>query len=76
MKTLADLFSLIAEQTNKNDGMGVKYVFDVNTRYNWVSMYELVPVLEKEKDVFSHLSIETPEQLQQVYWTIFNSGRK
>ena len=76
MKTIADLFELILNETNANEGKLVKYTFNIDTRYNWVSMYEGADIKGYEqKQIISMQSIETPEQLQQVYWTIYNNGR-
>lgn len=76
MKTISDLFELILNETNANDGMLVKYTFIIDTRYNWVSMYEKAEIKGYEsKEIFNMESIATPEKLQQVYWTIYNNGR-
>jgi hypothetical protein len=78
MKTIDDLFDLVLEQTNKNKGKMVRYMFDISQRYNWVSMTQVVELSgeKKEKEIFSNMSIATPEELQLVYWTIVNKGRK
>lgn len=76
MKTIADLFELILNETNANDGKLVKYTFNIDTQYNWVSMWEAADIKGYEqKQIIQMQSIETPEQLQQVYWTIYNNGR-
>ena len=76
MKTIADLFELILTETKLNEGKLVQYTFDVDTKYKCVSMYEDADIEGHEaKTIFSRTSIKTPEQLQLVYWTIFNNGR-
>lgn len=76
MKTIADLFELILNETNANEGKLVKYTFSIDTHHNWVSMYEKISIEGHEtKTIFSMESIKTPEHLQQVYWTIYNNGR-
>jgi len=77
MKTLTDLLILIAQQTELNKGMLIQYKFDINTHYNWVSMYSYIEVGESPKleQKFMNKSIKTSEQLQEVYWTIYNNSR-
>ena len=78
MKTLEDLFALILSQTKMNDNKMVKFAFEVSTEYMWVSMTQILDRSDaKEKNpIFQNMSIETPEELQLVYWTIYNKGRK
>ena len=78
MKTLEDLFALILSQTKMNDNKMVKFAFEVSTEYMWVSMTKILDRSDaKEKNpIFRNMSIETPEELQLVYWTIYNEGRK
>ena len=76
MKTLTDLLLLIANETEMNKGKMCVYTFDLNTKYNWLSMYrdhnlEDIAV----ETVFSNMKIETIEQIQLAYWSIFNEGR-
>jgi tRNA-dihydrouridine synthase len=77
MKTLKDLLELINKETQLNEGKMLQNVFDINTRYNWVSMYQVYNLIDdvKEETIINNGSIETPEKLQQVYWTIYNKGR-
>ena len=78
MKTLKDILLLIADQEEKNKNMVLKFKFELDTRYNWLSLCQVVNLEDGEevKDIFSHLSIETPEAIQQAYWTAYNSTRK
>jgi len=78
MKTLEDLFALILSQTKMNDNKMVKFAFEVSTEYMWVSMTKILDRSDaKEKNpIFQNMSIETPEELQLVYWTIYNKSRK
>lgn len=75
MKTLADLFQLILAETSMNEGKAVEYLFDINTQYNWCSMYQRAQGIDEVRTIFSSLQFNTPEQLQLVYWTIYNNGR-
>ena len=76
MKTIADLFELILTETKLNEGKLVQYTFNVDTKYKCVSMYEDADIEGHEaKTILSHTYIKTPEQLQLVYWIIFNNGR-
>ena len=80
MKTLNDIFSLIAEQTELNKNKMLKFTYSVDTRYFTVSAYTLCyDEQEKEEKIFqeimSHKSIATPEQIQEVYWTLYNNRR-
>lgn len=83
MKTLKDLFELINKETELNEGKLMKNVFSVDTRYNWCSMYKVYEFGEvmgvkpdaKEEKVFSMKGFKTPEELQEVYWTIYNVSR-
>lgn len=80
MKTLTDLLLLIAAETTANENKLVKYLFKIDTQYNWVSAYQQTFVNEPDiKTIFSSLSIATPEELQLVYWSIYatcRTGRK
>jgi len=83
MKTLKDLFELINKETELNEGKMLQMTFSVDTQYNWCSMTKIykfgecmeVKPEDKEEKVFSNKSIKKPEELQEVYWTIYNSGR-
>jgi len=87
MKTIKDLFELILAEEMLNENKLMQYKFSIDTRYNWICMDVYRPLYEIDDDgieqktlklyesVLSHASIETPEQLQQVYWTIYNNGR-
>ena len=76
MKTLKDLFNLILEETELNNGKIVNYFFDINTHYNWLSMYEKHNIENGEfKTLISNEKIETEAQIQLVYWTIYSIGR-
>ena len=54
MKTLKDILLLIADQEEKNKNKMLKYKFELNTRYNWLSLYQ---VASKEGDM-SHAEPE------------------
>ena len=87
MKTIKDLFELILAEEMLNENLMMQYTFSIDTRYMWVSMDVYRPLYEIDDDgcekqtlklyesIMSHESIKTPEQLQQVYWTIYNNGR-
>jgi hypothetical protein len=83
MKTLKDLFELINKETELNENKLLKNYFSVDTRYKWVGMRQISEYGEilgqkpedTEEVIFSHKSIKTPEELQEVYWTIYNKGR-
>lgn len=76
MKTLKDLFELINKETELNAGMMQQNVFDINTRYKWCSMWKVYGNDVKDEEVFNSKSIKTPEELQEVYWTIYNNSRQ
>ena len=81
MKTLNDIFALIIEQTELNKNKMLKYTYSVDTRYFTISANILTFDEQEKKDVIfkeimSHKSIATPEQIQEVYWTLYNNGRK
>lgn len=77
MKTLKDLFELINLQTELNIGKVVKFTFEINTRYNWVSMYRETDLTSETKieTILSNESIQRDCDIQLVYWTIFNKSR-
>jgi len=78
MKTLTDLLLLIANETEMNKGKLCTYTFDFNTQYNWLSMYKDYGVNglgSNPETVLSNMKIETIEQIQLAYWSIFNEGR-
>jgi len=76
MKTLKDLFNLILEETELNKGKIVTYLFEINTHYNWFSMYEKHDIENGEfKTLISSQKIETEAQIQLVYWTVYSLGR-
>ena len=78
MKTLTELFELIAQETKLNEKYQIKFYFMIDTQYQWVNMASggiedgKVKIV---KEILSHESIETIEAIQQVYWTIYNKGR-
>lgn len=76
MKNLKDLFDLILKETELNNGKQCTFHFSVDTKHQWVSMYQCHN-LEGVKDntIFCNLSIKSESELQLVYWTIFNNGR-
>lgn len=80
MKTLNDIFSLIAEQTELNKNKMLKFTYSVDTRYFTVSAQTLFYDEEKMEEkifqeIISHKSIATPEQIQEAYWTLYNNKR-
>ena len=76
MKTIADLFELILNETKLNEGKILQFTFDIDTKYKCVSMYQDADVKgHEDKTILSRMSIKTPEELQLVYWTIYNNGR-
>lgn len=80
MKTLNDIFTLIAEQTELNKNKMLKFTYSVDTRYFTVSANTFIYDTEKKEEtifqeIMSHKSIATPEQIQEVYWTLYNNRR-
>ena len=77
MKTFKDLLNLISAETEQNNGKIVNYFFDINTRYNWLSMYEIHNIENgaEPKTLINTQKIETEAQIQLVYWTIYSLGR-
>lgn len=77
MKTLKDLFELIASETELNDKYLVKMLISIDMRYKRVDMCTAFE--QDKKEHLTHIMqgepIKTIEQIQQVYWTIFNNGR-
>ena len=81
MKTLNDIFALIIEQTELNKDKMLKYTYSVDTRYFTISA-NILTFDEQEnkevifKEIMSYKSIAAPEEIQEVYWTLYNNGRK
>ncbi len=77
MKTFEDLMRLITQEIKMNDGKVLKYKFHLDTRYQWLSMYEEAYENGKEhkKEIISHLSVKTFAELQCAYWTVWTNGR-
>jgi hypothetical protein len=83
MKTLKDLINLIAEEAANSEGKMVKYEFMLDTRFNWLSIDQVIlnPSAEAEEDreqrtgICTHLHIETPAHIQQAFWTVWTNGR-
>jgi len=76
MKTITDLFELIATETRLNEGKLLQFTFYIDTHYNWVTMRSGADIEGHElKEIFAMEKIDTPARLQQVYWTIYNNGR-
>lgn len=78
MKTLNDLFELAALQVELNKGKAFKFHVIIDTSYNWVSLIK--EYLDQNGDSvknssISHMSFDTPEQLQACYWVIYNKVR-
>jgi hypothetical protein len=77
MKNLTDLFILILSIETANENKMVTYHVAIDCFYHWVTLYEKIN-LEAEtpsKTLFQHMRFETESELQQVYWTLFNSAR-
>lgn len=81
MKTIYDLLNLIADENYMNNGKDHQYLFEINTKHMWVSMYSVSLILKDtgdvnaEKDIFTNQSISSEHELQLVYWMIYNNGR-
>ncbi len=93
MKTLTDLFTLIAKEIEISNSRLVKFTFDIDTRYNWLTFSKVYPVFSKTEveiingierakelkpqieDLLKNTPFDTPEAIQQAYWTIYNEGR-
>lgn len=76
MKNLKDLFDLILKETELNNGKQCTYHFSIDTKYNWVSMYQCHNIEGyKDETILCNVSIKSESELQLVYWTIFNKCR-
>lgn len=84
MKTLRDLLNLITEEIILNQDRLVNYEFKVDTRFNWVDFDKVSPKVidgevsttEVNREAILHTArIDTPEQIQVAYWTIYTNGR-
>jgi hypothetical protein len=77
MKTLTDLLELIAKETELSKGKLVEYRFSLDMIHNWLSMVQVVDLVEetKETPVFEYQKIETVAELQLAYWLIWTNGR-
>ena len=84
MKTLTDLLNLITREIELTQNKMVTYEFDINTRYNWLSMERVMPEVgedgkftgdDKRETILSSIKFDTPERIQLAYWTIYNEGR-
>tara|TARA_Y100000361_G_C11105304_1_gene314404 strand:- start:558 stop:803 length:246 start_codon:yes stop_codon:yes gene_type:complete len=77
MKTLTDIFNLIAKETELNEGMLLQHQFDINTKHEWVSMYKFAEGIKTTLDetIFSHESFKDEANIQKVYWLIYTNGR-
>ena len=77
MKTITDLFELVAKETEMSQTKMVKYFFDIDTRYKWVSMYVDYNCGDDNdiEELISKIMIRTPEEIQLAYWSIYNKGR-
>jgi len=81
MKTIFDLMMLILDEITMNENKLVTYTFSIDTHYQWCSMFQNIPDA-KNLEVINHIPLfscmkfSTPEELQLVYWSIYNLGRK
>lgn len=81
MKTIYDIFDLIADEHRMNEGKDHQYLFEINTKHMWVSMFSMSTILKEtndsnaEKNIFTNQSISSEHELQLVYWMIYNNGR-
>ena len=84
MKTLTDLLNLITREIELTQNKMVKFAFDIDTRYNWLTFVKLYPEVSedgeltgenREEKILSSAKFDTPEKIQQAYWTIYNEGR-
>ena len=84
MKTLTDLLNLITKEIELTQNKMVNYEFVVDTRYNWLTFERVMPEVgedgeftgdDKRETILSSFKFDTPETIQQAYWTIYNEGR-
>lgn len=74
MKNLNDLFQLIQNETEMNEGKLVKNTFSIDTHYMWVSMWRQAGD-DEPMPLMSTMSIRHEHELQLAYWTIVDQGR-
>ena len=59
MKTLTDLLNLVTQEIELNSkGFFVNFVFDINTRHNWISFSKISPVFDKTETYIDDDGIE------------------
>lgn len=81
MKTIYDIFNLIMEETRMNEDKDQKYLFEIDTKHMWVSMYSQSVILKEcgdenaERNIFQHQSMSSEHEIQLAYWMIYNNGR-
>ena len=77
MKTFKDLLDLINSEIEMNKGKALNYHFDLNTHYNWLSIYETNCYSEEKtpKVLAQSINIASEAGLQLAYWTVFNTCR-
>lgn len=78
MKTLTDLFTLIAREQELNLNMMVQNQIMIDLQYNWISFRTYAKCEDKEhlKTIMSMESIASAVDIQKVYWTIVAEGRQ
>jgi len=78
MKNLNDLFELAMLQVELNKNKLVEFHIIIDTSFSWVSLHKSY-INEKgnpiRNAIIDHMLFDTPEKLQECYWTIYNKVR-
>ena len=56
MKTLTDLLNLITREIELTQDKMVKFAFDIDTRYNWLTFVKLYPEVREQRGNDTFLS--------------------
>lgn len=78
MKTINDLFNLAILQVELNKSKLVEYHIVIDTSFNWVTLKETYTDESGNvvrNSITGHMSFDTPEKMQECYWTIYNKVR-
>ena len=68
MKTLTDLFNLIAKETEISRDKMVKFTFSIDTNFNWLSFVKIYPVFsETESEIKEGIEMAKKEKDEKEY---------
>ena len=80
MKKLSDIINLLLEQSELNEKYRTQFVWDYNSKYNWLSFSHEIGKDKAGKDYkevyLNNFKLDSEAKIQEAYWVIYNNRRK